>query len=176
MNSKNLSPKFIFISSAIGIAAVSRLLPHLPNFTPVAAIALFGGAYLNDRKAAFLIPFIALILSDLFLGFSASTPAVYMCFAVTVFIGQFIRNKVSVVSVGAASMLSSVIFFLVTNLPIWYLSEGLYPATLAGTAASYTAAIPFFGYSLLGDLVYSTVLFSAFAVAQKNIPQLSKSL
>ena len=93
MNSKNLSPKFIFISSAIGIAAVSRLLPHLPNFTPVAAIALFGGAYLNDRKAAFLIPFIALILSDLFLGFSASTPAVYMCFAVTVFIGQFIRNK-----------------------------------------------------------------------------------
>ena len=175
MKSSQISPKFIFVSIAILIAALSRLFPHLPNFTPVAAIALFGGAFLPDKRSAFLIPFAAMIISDLFLGFSASTFPVYFCFAFTVILGLALREKVSVLSVAAASLLSSIVFFLATNLPVWYSSLSLYPNTLEGTMESYTAALPFFSYTVAGDLFYTAILFSLFSVAQKNIPALVKS-
>jgi hypothetical protein len=174
MKSNSRTTQIIFISSAIGIAALSRLVPHLPNFTPVAAMALFGGAYIQNKKLAFLIPFAALLLSDLVLGFSLSTLPVYMCFAFTVAIGLAIRTKVSVVSVGLGAVLSSLVFFLITNLPIWYSSLSLYPLTVAGTLQSYTAALPFLTNSLAGDLFYSALLFSIYGVAQKNIPALAK--
>ena len=102
MKSNFLSPKFIFVSVAILIAALSRLLPHLPNFTPVAAIALFGGAFLPDRKSAFIIPFAAMFLSDLFLGLSASTVPVYFCLAFTVILGLIIKNKITICSAKTA--------------------------------------------------------------------------
>lgn len=175
MKANFLTPKFIFTSVAILIAALSRFLPHLPNFTPIAAMALFGGAFLPDKKSAFLIPFAAMFLSDLFLGFSASTLPVYMCFAFSVFLGISIRNKVTVLSVAGMSLTSSLVFFLVTNLPFWYSSLSLYPLSVAGTVQSYIAALPFFTNSTAGDLFYSAVLFSFFHVAQKNIPALSLS-
>ncbi len=175
MKSISISPKFILVVVAIGIAALSRLVPHLPNFTPVAAIALFGGAYIQDKKFAFLIPFLALFLSDLFLGFSSSTLPVYLCFAFTVALGIIIRKNVSILSVGGASLLSTLVFFLVTNLPFWYVGLSLYPLTVEGTLVSYTAALPFLSYSLAGDLFYSAVLFSLFGLAQKNIPALVES-
>lgn len=165
----------MFVSMAIAIAALSRLFPHLPNFTPVAAIALFGGALMPDKKSAFLIPFGAMFLSDLFLGFSASTLPVYLCFAFTVLIGLALKNKVTVISIAAGSLVSSTVFFLVTNLPIWYTSISLYPNTFLGLMQSYTAALPFYRASAMGDLFYTTILFALFSLAQKSIPALSKS-
>jgi hypothetical protein len=64
----------------------------------------------------------------------------------------------------SASLLSSIIFFLVTNLPLWYLDQGLYPMTWSGTMTSYTLAIPFFNNQILGDLFYNGVLFGAYAL------------
>ena len=175
MKSTIFSPKFIFVSIAIFIAAVSRFFPHLPNFTPIAAIALFGGAYLTDKKLAFIIPFLAMFLSDIFLGFSESSFPVYTCFALTVFIGFRLQNKVTALSVAGASLVSSVVFFMVTNLPVWYTALALYPNTFQGTMMSYESALPFFRYSAAGDLFYSALLFSTFYLAQKSIPSLSKS-
>lgn len=175
MKAIQITPKFIFVSTAIVIAALSRLFPHIPNFTPLAAIALFGGALLPDKKMAFAIPFGAMILSDLFLGFSASTVPVYFCFWITVILGGAIKNKLTIISVAGASLISSLGFFLITNLPFWYTSIGLYPNTISGILESYIAALPFFRTSILGDLFYSGILFSLFGLAQKRIPAFSKS-
>jgi hypothetical protein len=98
----------------IALAAASRFLPHPPDFTPLAAMALFGGAYFSDRRIAFAVPFIALLLSDLVLGLHGTMPFVYLGFGVTVLIGMALRGNTGVAVAGAA-IASSVLFFVVTN-------------------------------------------------------------
>src|SRR5690606_32324308 len=102
MNS-NITPRFLFLAGMIFIAALSRLIPHPPNFTAVAAIALFGGAYFNSRYAAYIIPLTALLLTDLILGFHSTMWAVYLSFAAVVVIGMSLRNKKKPVNIFLAS-------------------------------------------------------------------------
>ena len=152
----------VILASLLVLAAVfSRLIPHPPNFTPIAATALFGGAYFNDKKLSFAIPLIALFLSDLILGLHTLLPVVYACFALIVLIGFRLRENKSVTKVGIAAISSSVIFFIVTNFGVWLIGS-YYSKTIEGLTACYVAAIPFFQNSLSGDLFYTGVLFGGF--------------
>lgn len=142
-------------------AALLRFLPHPPNMTPIAAIALFGGAYFEHRFLAFLIPFAALFLSDMLLGFQAHWVSVYFSFAGVVGIGRLLRTRENFAMMVAASVASSVLFFVMSNFSAWLLAKpNLYPPTLEGLVLCYTAAIPFFGNTLLGDLFYMGLLLT----------------
>ena len=163
--------RFIFIITLIFAAAASRLLPHPPNVTPIAAMALFGGAYFADRRLAFVVPLAALFLSDLVLGLHGQMPAVYAGFALVVCIGFALRGKVRALPVAVASLAGSCVFFLVSNFG-WWATDPLYPKTLAGLAAGYTAGLPFFRNNLAGDLFYTALLFGIFALAKKRFPEL----
>src|SRR5258708_30613914 len=120
-------------------AAMSRLIPHPPNFTPVAALALFGGANFADKRTAFLVPLAALLLSDLFLGFSGLTLVVYGSFALIVCLGFWLRRRCIVGPITAATLSGAVVFFILTNLGVWALSS-LHPRTCNGPAVCYIAA------------------------------------
>jgi Family of unknown function (DUF6580) len=157
---------------AIVIAAALRLVPHPPNFTPIGAMALFSGAYLGRRAAAFAAPLGALLLSDLVLGFYHGQATVYFSVALIVMIGIVALSRVSAVRVGAAAIASSVLFFIVTNFGMWLFS-GIYPRTFVGLEACYVAAIPFFQNTLAGDLFYATLLFGGFRVAEMLVPRLA---
>ena len=157
--------------SAIVLVAAMRLVPHPPNFTPIGAIALFGGAYFGRRALAFVAPLGALLLSDLVLGFYSGMAINYLATALIVLIGWALRAQVTPIRVGLAAVASSVTFFLVSNLGVWT-SGGLYPRTLEGLAACYVAAIPFFQNTLAGDLVFSALLFGGFALAERGVPLL----
>lgn len=159
------------ILAAILIAALLRLLPHPPNFTPIGAMALFAGAHLGRRWLAFAAPLAALLVSDLLLGFHSTMVYVYAATAGAVLIGSVLGARPSAVGVGLASVSSAVLFFAVTNFGVW-LSGGLYPRDLGGLAACFVAAIPFFQYSLAGDLVFSALLFGGFALAERQVPAL----
>src|SRR5438128_1218499 len=111
----------------IVVAAASRLLPHPPNVTPVAAMALLGGAYL-EGGAAFLFPLGALLLSDLFLGLHATLPFVYAGFLLTAFLGTRLRRDRGPGRVAAFALAGSLSFFFITNFGVW-LAAGLYPHT-----------------------------------------------
>jgi hypothetical protein len=164
--------RFTVLTGMLLAAAVSRLLPHPPNFTPVAALALFGGASFSDKRTAFLVPLAALLLSDLWLGFYAITPVVYGCFALNVCLGFWLRRRHGLGRIAAAAVTGSVIFFILTNLGVWAF-DSLYPKTSAGIAQCYLAAIPFFKNTLAGDLVYSALLFGGLALAEKRWPALA---
>ena len=164
-------PRLIAILAAILIAAALRLVPHWPNFTPIGAMALFGGAYFGKRALAFAAPLGALLLSDLVLGFHAGMPYVYGSVALVVLIGWVLARRATPLGIAAAAMASSVLFFAVTNFGTW-LSSGMYPQTLAGLAACYVAAIPFFQNTLAGDLVFSALLFGGFALLERRLPAL----
>lgn len=166
----------LYVLAAIVLAAAaSRLLPHPPNFTPIAAMALFGGAYFSHRAAAFGAPLAAMLLSDLFIGFHGGMPFVYAAILLISAMGLVIRSRLNPVWIGGAAVSASLLFFVVTNFGVW-LAGGLYPATGAGLVAAYVAAIPFFGNTLAGDLMYTALLFGGFTLAVRWFPVLREEL
>jgi hypothetical protein len=163
--------RLIALLSAIVAAAALRLIPHPPNFTPIGAMALFSGAYLGRKPLAFAAPLGALLLSDLVLGFYHGQATVYFSVAVIVMIGMVALTRKSPLLVGAAAILSSILFFIITNFGMWLFS-GFYPRTLAGLEACYVAAIPFFQNTVAGDLFYAALLFGGFRIAELLVPRL----
>ncbi|HEY6578910.1 MAG TPA: DUF6580 family putative transport protein [Rhizomicrobium sp.] len=162
-----LKPRLMLVVAMILAAAASRLIPHPPNLTGVAAVALFGGATLADRRLAFLAPLGAMFLSDLVLGFHDQMAVVYGALALVVCIGLWLQQRRSPSMVAGAALASSILFFVTTNLGVWAL-DGMYPHTAAGLIACYTAALPFFRNTLEGDLLYTLVLFGGFALLEKR--------
>jgi hypothetical protein len=164
-------PRFLALLGIVAAAAALRLLPHWPNFTPIAAMALFGGAHFARRGTAFAVPLAAMLLSDLLLGLHASLPFVYAAFAAIVGLGLLLRTRRTVAGVGAAALAASLLFFVVTNLGAWAVG-GLYPHSAAGLAQAFTAALPFYAPTLAGDAFYTALLFGGFALAQRRLPAL----
>jgi hypothetical protein len=151
-------------------AAFSRLIPHPPNFTPLAAMALAGGVYL-DRRFALLVPVLALFLSDAILGFHNLMAFVYGSFLAIGFLGFWLRSHKKPVFVFGSALASSALFFIVTNLGVWAMGgPTLYPKTLAGLMECYTLAIPFFRNTLFGDLIYTGALFGMFEFVHRFVP------
>ncbi|MBS1537560.1 MAG: GerAB/ArcD/ProY family transporter [Bacteroidetes bacterium] len=174
------NPRFATISGMILLAALSRLLPHPPNFAPITAIALFGGAYFSDKRLAFLIPILAMLLSDLIIGFHTTMPFVYGCFALITLIGFRLKENKSAGRIALASVAGSTLFFVITNFAVWALSSS-YPYSISGLIACYAAAVPFYDYTpfssmllntFMGDVFFSAVFFGAFAIAEQKIPAL----
>lgn len=152
-------------------AAVARVLPHPWNFTPVGALALFGGATFPSRRSAFLVPLLALLLGDIFVGFHILMPVVYASFLVSVLIGFWLRGSRSVPKIGAATLAGAIQFFIITNFGMW--ASGMtYPKNAAGLTACYVAGIPYFWNTLAGDALYATLLFGALAIAESQFPAL----
>lgn len=139
--------KLNFIIILIGIAILSRLIPHPPNFTPITAIALFSTIHFKNKILTYLIPIIGLFISDLILGLSMVNLFVYLSFIAITFIG-FKFQKINNYSI----LLSSTTFFIVSNFGVWILG---YPKTIEGLILCYYMALPFFVYTIMGDLFYS---------------------
>jgi hypothetical protein len=165
------SPRFLFVGSLILMAAISRILPHPDNFTPVAAIALFGGAHFS-RKYALLVPILAMLVSDFFLGFHSTMWAVYLSMAIIGGIGMLIAQNQSIAKVFGATLIGSILFFLITNFAVWY-GASFYPQNISGLIACYEAGIPFFRNTMLGDFCYSGILFGSYYFAKQKYPQLA---
>jgi hypothetical protein len=177
-----LAPGPLLLVVMIVLAALSRLLPHPPNFSPVEAMALFGGAYFANRSWAIVVPLIAMVLSDIGLGLmfggsymsyvaSLSFWSVYACIALSTVMGFGLRGKVGGANVLGYSLAGSVLFFAVTNFTTWFGST-MYPQTGAGLVAAYVAGIPFFKWTVLGTLFYSALLFGGFALLRQQLPAL----
>jgi hypothetical protein len=178
-----LAPGPLTLVAMIVLAALSRLLPHPPNFSPVEAMALFGGAYFANRAWAVLVPLVAMLLSDVALGLtmggeywsyvatSFSFWSVYLCIALSTVMGFGLRGKVGGANVLGYSLAGSLLFFVVTNGVTWFGST-MYPQSGAGLVAAYVSGIPFFKWTVMGTLFYSALLFGGFALLRAQAPSL----
>ena len=175
MNQKIFTPRFIFIFTSVFIAAGSRLLPHPPNFTPIAAMALFCAANCSNRFLAFIIPLTAMFLSDIIIGFHNTLIPVYLSFIFIVFLGfNTIRKNLKITSLLGTSIASSILFFAITNFAVW-INGILYAKNFSGLTECYLLAIPFLKNTLFGDIFFSAVLFGSFYLAQIKFPKLAKA-
>jgi hypothetical protein len=141
-------------------AAAARILPHVPNVSPIAAVSLFGGFFFASRRTAVMVPLAALLLSDAVLGFYdlRVMAVVYAALLVPVL---FARSP-SLVRATVGSVGASTVFFAVSNFAVWAFS-GMYEHTVVGLAECYTLALPFFQNTLLGDLAFTLLLFGTYA-------------
>lgn len=152
----------------------SRLLiADVPNFKPIAAIALFSGFYFRKSWMALLTIALALLISDWQIG-SYHWPiaaSVYGSLLVGCLVGRYFighnsqrqLSKRAAVRTGAAALMMSCLFFTVTNFAVW--ACGLwYPQTTEGFIQCYTNALPFFKYTIAGDVMFTTVVFGCYAL------------
>src|SRR5258706_1270900 len=171
---KILTPQAVFVILLIVVAGASRIIKIAPNIHAVGAMALFAGAYFQNKKLAYAMPLITMFLTDLILGFHKIMIPVYASFVFTVFIGTMIANRKNIFTVAVGSLTSSVVFFLVTNLPFWFGNTYLW--NFEGAMESYTIALPFFRNGIIGDLAFTALLFGGFELARTRIPELSREI
>jgi len=139
-----------------------RLLPHSPNFTPIAAIALFGGVYLS-KKMALVLPIIAMVISDIFIGYyqTGLMIVVYTSFLLCVLLGFWLKNHKKWYTILGSSVAGSLIFFFLTNFAVWSLTSW-YQKSISGLIECYLMALPFLKNTLSGDLFFATVFFGVY--------------
>ena len=152
MGSNKVEMKVVF--GLVVMALLTRLLPHPPNFAPITSIALFTGFHFVNKRLALFIPLICMFLTDLILGVHSLMPIIYLSFVMISMIGL----KAKSLSLGTVLSASS-LFFIVSNLGVWYF---YYPLTWAGLSSCFILAIPFFINALMGDLFYTSVLQFSF--------------
>tara|TARA_Y100000385_G_C13020065_1_gene605771 strand:- start:405 stop:974 length:570 start_codon:yes stop_codon:yes gene_type:complete len=172
---KKINLSYIGIIGLILLASFSRIIPHISNFTPIGAIALFGGAYFKNKIHSFIIPILSLWISDLLINnyilsyyeqFTWFYPGFlwqYSSFCIIILIGNFALKKPSIDKIFLSSISSSLLFFIITNFGVW-ISGSLYPLNIKGLITCYILAIPFFKGTLLSFLLYSSLLFGVFEI------------
>ncbi|WP_182865004.1 DUF6580 family putative transport protein [Rhodopirellula sp. JC639] len=156
--------------------AATRFLPHPPNFACLGALGLFAGCYFAGRKA-YLVPAAALLISDA-VSHLMGTPgmgfynpmvmaATYLGVTLAVPLGRLVRSRASANvnwrRLPAGALAASTLFFVVSNFGVWL--GPWYPATAQGLIACFTNAIPFYGYTLAGDLCFVAVMFGAYELS-----------
>lgn len=167
----DMMSKYLFTFALILAAVLSRFLPHPPNVTPIAAIALFSGVYL-DRKHTFIVPLAIMMISDFFIGFHDTVLWVYAGFLLAGMIGIWLRGHQGIATTTGATLAGSIMFFIVTNFGVWLTGLNMYTLDTAGLIQCYSAAIPFFRNALVGDLFYVGVLFGSYELVKRYFPTL----
>lgn len=156
---------FGIILYTIIILAISRIIPHPPNFTPILAMAVTMPMLTSDRYIGLLIPLLAMFVSDIFIGLHNTMIWVYMSFIAVTLTSYVFIKQFKFVNVLTMSLLSSLLFFIVTNFGVW--TSGYYGYTLSGLVACYVMAIPFFTNTVLSTLFYSTLITILYKVKEK---------
>lgn len=176
---------WIFTAILFIVAIISRLIPHYPNFTAIGSIAVVGGITFKNWSPALLSTVGSLFISDLiinntlyaeyygtFTWISPGAGLIYGSFVFSVFIPRMIRLQNLFIKWVIASISSTVVFFLVTNLGVWYQSA-IYPQNLVGLMACYGAAIPFALNQLLGTFFYGALLLLGFSYVRKHVVEVA---
>ncbi len=162
---------FLLILSLSVLAFLSRLIWHVPNFSPLASIIIFSSFLAINKKYTWL-PLLALLASDLIIGFYhwAVMLSVYVATALNIIIGQELKKNHQTIRILSATIFSAISFFVITNLAVWAAGDW-YNKDASGLMLCFTLAIPFFKSTLASNILYSTILFTSYSLAQEKIKQ-----
>ena len=179
-----MKKNLLLIVLFVAIIFLGRILPHPYNFTPLIAVTLLSSYSLSNKFLAIIIPLIGFLLSDLFMNnyvyagyfadftvFNSGMIWTYGAIVLVALMGSSFLNKITTGKVVLASLSGSTIFYLISNFGVWAFSP-MYAKTFAGVVQCYSLALPFYGTSLMGDLVYCALLFGAYQFVFFKIPNL----
>ena len=165
MNAKN---SIYLALGLVALLSLSRLIPHPPNFTPILGMAVFSGAIISKRFIAYLVPLLAMLLSDLYLGFHAGMPIIYFSLAICVLIGTFIEARVTTLNSFLSISLGVLAFFLITNFMVWY-GSGMYESSISGLLTCYFMGLPFVQNTFISSILYGMGAFLIYDIINKRM-------
>ncbi len=180
---KSAAKEIVFVLFLIGLGIASRLIPHPWNFTAIGSMALFSGFSFKNNKRLIFLPLISLFISDYILGFYDGMIYVYAGFAIGIALSMVYFYKASalsfvnrVLTLGGLSVVSSFLFFMLTNFGVWYGST-FYVQSLNGLLMAYVAGLPFLFNQIAGDLFFTGIIFCVFEffinASKKNAEQVA---
>ena len=156
-----MNKRELILIGFVMLVVLVRLIPHPPNFTPIIALALFGGSTFKNKWFGISLPILAMVISDLYLGFYSISIWVYSSFFLISVLGTYWK-KIKITNI----FISSLLFFTITNFGVWL---GGYPKTIEGFLLCYTMALPFFINSLLGTFFFGYLLKYSFKFTEKKL-------
>ncbi|MDC0468117.1 hypothetical protein OAP07_06085 [Bacteroidia bacterium] len=166
----------IVLSSIILVLIAMRSIFNIPNFNPIGAIALMGGILFHKKTTAFLVTIGALFLGDIILGlsspiymdymFSTTFLFVYVAFLLMIMLGTALKNRASLMTISLGSVVSAILFFLITNAGSWLALN--YDRSLSGLMSAYNAGIPFFRATLVSQLLFSLGIYIIYNLATQR--------
>ncbi len=164
---RELWTDLLLMALLVGLDAVALLVPHAPNFTPVAASALFAASLLRTRAFSVVVPIAGLMLGDAVHGYDdwRVMMVVYGALALPAFAACVSRRLRAPAHDRAGHGVVIVAFFLLSNFAVWAFSP-LYAPNLGGVVTCYGAALPFLKYTIAGDLFWAAVLFGGYWLIQ----------
>jgi len=152
--------------SLILFGILLRFIPHMANFTPVAAIALFAGVYLN-KKQAFIVPLALMIISDIFLGMHNVVIFTWGSFALVTLLGCWAKEHKTIFGIAATSVAGSILFYIITNFGVW--AMGWYPGNLKGLMNCYVLGLPFLRIFSISTLLFTVIFFGAYELIASKV-------
>ncbi|MEA3489896.1 MAG: DUF6580 family putative transport protein [Candidatus Omnitrophota bacterium] len=147
------------------VGFMMRLVPHVPNMAPVAAIALFAGTYLDKRIVPW-VPLAIMVISDLIIGLHGVFLYTWGAFILIGYMGMWLRDRRTPMAIFGATVFSSLVFFIITNFGVWL---AWYPRTLEGFATCYIKALPFLRNTLMGNVLFAFVIFGSYELARRLV-------
>lgn len=158
----------MLIYVVIILAALTRLVPHIPNVGVVTAVAIFAGSVFSFRKAL-AVTFMVRLLSDIAIGFFTwkIMLAVYAAHLLGVLFGGWVGDRQAslnrFIKVGLSGLVSAGLFFVITNFALLYTE---YPHTWLGIVSAYVNGLPFLRGTLIGDVGFSLAIFVSYDLAR----------
>ena len=165
MNNKN-----IILCSIIFLGFFLRLYTLIPNFTPVFSMCMFSGMMFEKSKKMFLVPLLAMFVTDMILGIHNTIFFVYFALLIVIYIGYLNTSKSSLKVLIPSIFVSNIAFFVITNFGVWLMQIGFYEKSLPGLIACYVAAIPFLKNALLSNLLFTPILLYSYKYIEKKYP------
>ncbi len=172
--------QFLLISFVVASVAFLRIIPHIYNFSPVIALAIFGAIHFRKKIYSYSIVIFSIMLSDIiingfiydldnsFLFFYEGFYWQYISYFVIILLSfSFKGKKIGLKNITYLCLSSSLIFFVISNFGFW-LTSGMYSYTFPGLIECYIKAIPFYQGTLLGTFFYTPIFFGLYYFLQKN--------
>ena len=172
--------KILPVVILMAVGAFARLIPHIPNFTPLEGLTIFGAAYLGRNYIAIILPLLLIYISDFIINnttareyFTNNEGIVwfsnYMIFNIIsliliVLISRKLLKTVNFKSILFSALAASIIFFLISNFGALFSPTSPYSKDVSGLLASYMAGIPFFRTSLLSNLFFTAIIFGSYNI------------
>ena len=149
-----MNNKIFYFIFFILLLALSRIIPHPPNFTPILASSIMAPLLIKDRVYGVALPILAVFISDIIIGFHSYQLAVYFSLIV---ISSITPMKKNYLYLGSMAIGSSIWFYLITNFAVWSMSS-MYPKTIEGILSCYVLALPFLTSTLVSALLFTFLI------------------
>jgi hypothetical protein len=162
---KNNSKNYVIAISLVLLTFVMRLVPHLANFTPLFTIGIFSAVFFKNRLYSILLPIIAMLISDIFLGFYTEVWAIYLSMLVAQWISFDLAKSDKKSLFATANFVAPTIFFILSNFAVWIT---WYSHDFIGLSECYINALPFYGITVVSTFLYSYLFYGIYKINFKH--------